>query len=236
MQTRILAYIAVVLVATAVILGLVNVALAQPLQPSTTCDPTSMINGMGGGMMNGGMMGGMMGRGMGPSRPSNPNQPYDLRFLSEMTTHHQMGVMMTQHMVVNSTRPEMRDLAQRIITAQQREITQMQQWRRAWYPNATGGSMMGNGMMGGGMMGGMGMMGSMMNSDHMRQMHPNADFDLMFLQMMIPHHEDAITMAEQALQQAEHPDIKALAQDIVTTQRAEIEEMRGYLRDWYGIQ
>ena len=73
--------------------------------------------------------------------------------------------------------------------------------------------------------------------NQMRQMMgANADFDRMFLQMMIPHHEAAITMAQQALTQAEHPEIKTLAQGIVTTQQAEIGEMQGYLRAWYGAQ
>ena len=58
----------------------------------------------------------------------------------------------------------------------------------------------------------------------------------MFLQMMIPHHEAGITMAQQALAQAEHPEIKTLAQSIVTTQQTEMAEMQGYLRDWYGAQ
>jgi uncharacterized protein (DUF305 family) len=53
----------------------------------------------------------------------------------------------------------------------------------------------------------------------------------MFLQMMIPHHQAAIAMAQQAPSQAEHPEIKTLAQTIMTTQRAEIVEMHGYLRD-----
>ena len=54
--------------------------------------------------------------------------------------------------------------------------------------------------------------------------------------LMIPHHQAAITLAQQALNQAEHPEIKTLAQGIVTTQQAEITEMQGYLNDWYGVQ
>ena len=76
-----------------------------------------------------------------------------------------------------------------------------------------------------------GMMGgAMMSGDQMRQMMgANADVDTRFLQMMIPHHEAAIAMAQQALTQAEHPEIKTLAQGIITTQRAEIGEMQGFL-------
>jgi len=196
-------------------------------------NPNGMI---GPGMMNGSMMNGsMMGRGMiGQGAVNDINQPFDQHFLDQMIAHHQMAVMSTQMMIADSARPELRDLAQRIITAQQREIDQMRTWRDTWYGTTRDGAL--PGMIGGGMMES-GMIGSMMNRDQMRQMMgANADFDRMFLQMMIPHHEAAITMAQQALTQAEHPEIKTLAQRIVTTQQAEITEMHGYLRTWYGAQ
>jgi len=182
----------------------------------------SMMNG---GMMNGGMMGPSMMSGgmMGAGTIADSNAPFDQRFLDQMIVHHQGAVLSTQMMIADSARPELRDLAQRIITGQQREIDQMGQWRQDWYGVATSGAL--PSMMNGGMMG-----GAMTNRDQMRQMMgANADFDRMFLQMMIPHHEAAIAMAQQALTQAEHPEIKTLAQGIITTQRAEISEMQGYL-------
>ena len=184
---------------------------------------------MGPGMMNGSMMsGGTMGPGMMNSSMmggviANSNASFDQRFLDQMILHHQMAVTSAQRMIADSTRPELRDLAQRIITGQQREIDQMRQWRQNWYGTATSGTL--PGMMSGGMMG-----GATTNRDQMRQMMgANADFDRLFLQMMIPHHEAAIAMAQQALTQADHPEIKTLAQGIITTQRAEISEMQGYL-------
>jgi uncharacterized protein (DUF305 family) len=247
MRPRVWIGLGLIVVLAVLAFGISSVVLAQGPTGGYGWRGGGMMNGgmmggmmgrgmMGGGMMNGGMMnGGMMGQGMmnGP-RPRDPNLPFDLRFLDEMIAHHQGGVIMTQHMAVDSQRPEMRDLAQRIITAQQREIAQMQQWRQAWYPNAPVSPANGmGGMMGRGMMGGC----PGMDADAMREMMgSNMDFDRMFLQMMIPHHEDAITLAEQALQQAEYAEIKTLAQTIITTQRAEIDEMRGYLRDWYGVR
>ena len=88
----------------------------------------------------------------------------------------------------------------------------------------------------GGMMGGM-MGNGMMDADDMAQMMgSNFDADRMFMQMMIPHHQGAIDMANVALTKAEHQEIKTLAQNIVATQTAEIAEMRGYLKSWYGIE
>jgi len=181
---------------------------------------------MSGGMMGGGPMGpGMMNGGMmGAGAITNPAASFDQRFLDQMIVHHQGAVMSAQMMIADSARPELRDLAQRIITGQQREINQMRQWRQDWYGTAASGTL--PGMMNGGMTG-----AAMMNREQMRQMMgANADFDRMFLQMMIPHHEAAIAMAQQALAQAEHSEIKTLAQGIITTQRAEVGEMQRYLQ------
>lgn len=58
--------------------------------------------------------------------------------------------------------------------------------------------------------------------------------DSHFIEQMIPHHEDAILMADLALERAEHPEIKKLAQDIQRTQSEEIEQMRAWYKNWFG--
>lgn len=77
----------------------------------------------------------------------------------------------------------------------------------------------GPGMMMGGTMGGM-----------------MTDADRHFIAMMIPHHEDAIAMADLALTQAQHPEITALAASIKQTQTAEIVQMRAWYQAWYGTE
>ena len=212
-----------------VLAALVGGSLGPSLWPTAFWSGQSSAM-MGPGMMNGGMMSGqvdpgmMSGGMMGSATLTDQNAPFDQRFLDQMIAHHQGAVMSAQMMIADSARPELRDLAQRIITGQQREIDQMGEWRQEWYGTASSGTL--PGMMGSGMMG-----GAMMNREQMRQMMgASADFDRMFLQMMIPHHEAAIAMAQQALTQAEHPEIKTLAQGIITTQRAEVGEMQGYLQ------
>ncbi|WP_066378858.1 DUF305 domain-containing protein [Anabaena sp. CA = ATCC 33047] len=59
---------------------------------------------------------------------------YDLRFIDAMILHHQGAVDMAKEVQQKSNRPEMQKLAADIIKAQNQEIAQMQQWRKAWYP------------------------------------------------------------------------------------------------------
>jgi DUF305 family protein family protein len=54
--------------------------------------------------------------------------------------------------------------------------------------------------------------------------------DMLFLQLMIPHHEAALSMTEAALEVTDRPEVQQLAQAIYTSQQAEIEVMQDMLR------
>jgi uncharacterized protein (DUF305 family) len=58
--------------------------------------------------------------------------------------------------------------------------------------------------------------------------------DREFIQMMIPHHQMAIEMAELALTRAEHPQVHRLARMIVRSQGGEVGRMRAWYRSWFG--
>jgi uncharacterized protein (DUF305 family) len=61
------------------------------------------------------------------------------------------------------------------------------------------------------------------------------DMDRHFIEEMIPHHEDAVAMAELALTRAEHAELRVLAENIKRDQSREIEQMRAWYRSWYGV-
>ncbi|PSN18395.1 hypothetical protein C7271_12770 [filamentous cyanobacterium CCP5] len=61
------------------------------------------------------------------------DEAFDLRFIDGMILHHQGAIAMAESALQNSQRDEVKQLAQEILAAQQREIDQMQQWRQAWY-------------------------------------------------------------------------------------------------------
>jgi uncharacterized protein (DUF305 family) len=59
-------------------------------------------------------------------------------------------------------------------------------------------------------------------------------FDLRFLNAMIPHHEGALDMANQALQKSSRAEITQMAQAILSSQQQEIDQMQQWRKDWYG--
>ncbi|MBA2783380.1 MAG: DUF305 domain-containing protein [Rubrobacteraceae bacterium] len=169
-------------------------------------------DGMGSMMSGGGMMGSF-----------DEDRPFDLQFIDGMTMHHEGAIMSSKHMISDSKRPELRELAEDIEESQSGQIDQMQEWRGEWYPDAGQTSGMPAGMM-------EGMMEGMMGGSMQEMMGGDAT-DEMFLRMMIPHHQMAVDMSEKALDEAEHPELENLARKIINEQTAEIELMKGYLEE-----
>ncbi|STX55476.1 Uncharacterized protein conserved in bacteria [Legionella beliardensis] len=59
-------------------------------------------------------------------------------------------------------------------------------------------------------------------------------YDKRFIDLMIPHHEAAIMMAKDALNNATHPEIKEMAQKIIDAQEKEIQQLKAWRSQWYG--
>jgi len=73
----------------------------------------------------------------------------------------------------------------------------------------------------------------MSDTDHSPTQVTNAPYDAQFIDGMTIHHQGAVTMAEQALQESQRPEIKQLAQNIIATQNSEIEQMAAWRKEWY---
>ena len=152
---------------------------------------------------------------------------YDHRFIDMMIPHHEGAIMMAKDAQQKATRPELKKLAESIITGQQKEIDQMKEWRATWY-----GANTPNGMANADkMMKHMSMMNDMMVK-HLGQ--KDADYEDRFIDMMIPHHEGAIRMAEDAQSKATHPEIRKMALSIIGAQKKEITQMEQWRKRWYG--
>jgi uncharacterized protein (DUF305 family) len=74
-----------------------------------------------------------MGMMMDPQRLSK-GKPFDEAFIDAMIPHHRSAIQMAQVASKQSKIPEIKELAVNIVSAQKREIEQMKQWRKEWYP------------------------------------------------------------------------------------------------------
>lgn len=156
---------------------------------------------------------------------------YDLRFIDAMILHHEGAVTMAEAALAQSQRPEILQLAEAIIAAQAQEIGQMEQWRKDWYPDASAEPVMYHGTMNHDMA---------MSEEMAAAMRMDVDlgmaddeFDLRFLKAMIPHHEGALAMAKDAQAKSARPEMQTLAEAILTSQQAEIDQMQQWQQDWY---
>lgn len=147
----------------------------------------------------------------------------DAMFAQMMIPHHQQAVEMSTLAETRAASPEIQELAAEIKGAQQPEIDQMTAWLEEWgMPVMSGIDAMGE-------HGGHGMSG-MLTDEQMEQL-ANAsglEFDRLFAEFMILHHEGAIDMAEDVVD-SKDPRVAALAAEIIEAQAAEIAQMRAFL-------
>ena len=150
----------------------------------------------------------------------------DVTFAQSMIPHHEQAVEMAKMAKMHASTPEVKNLADKIEAAQGPEIATMQGWLKDWGKDESDDSM-------GGMehgtddSGDMDMPG-MMSDDDMAALDTAAgrEFDLMFLTMMIEHHNGAIEMAKTEQSKGKNTDAKALAKKIEADQTTEIAQMK----------
>jgi len=129
-----------------------------------------------------------------------------------MIPHHEQAIEMSDFALKNSTNPEVLALAQEIKDAQAPEIEQMKSW------GASSMAHMGH------------MMDGMLSDEEMSALAAasGSEFDRLFLEGMIKHHEGAIDMAEMVID-SKNAEVAALANAIIEAQRAEIATMKELL-------
>jgi uncharacterized protein (DUF305 family) len=181
------------------------------------------------GMMGGpGMMGAggtQGGPGMQGVMPGQHGADVEAHFIREMIPHHEDAVAMAELALRQAEHPEITQLAGAIKETQTREIEQMRTWYRQWYGAEVPPSMMASLPMG---------MGMGMAGTDPAALDGATPFDKAFIESMLPHHRMAVMMSTMALSGAQRPELRALLEQIVAGQSAEIELMLGWYREWYG--
>ncbi|WP_255770683.1 DUF305 domain-containing protein [Pseudarthrobacter sulfonivorans] len=176
-----------------------------------------------GGITMPGMHGASSGpmSGMMPDADDDHNQA-DIMFAQMMIPHHAQAVEMSDIMLAKQDIPaDVTTLATKIKAAQAPEIELMTGWLKAWNQptGMTGSTVPGHSM------------GGMVDADGINKLKSAQGTDAvrLFLQQMIGHHDGAIDMAQQEIRTGKYPATIQLCRDIVTSQGAEIKEMKALL-------
>lgn len=155
---------------------------------------------------------------------SSEHNEQDVMFAQMMTPHHQQAVEMSEMLLAKQDIPtEVADFAQQVIDAQGPEIERMNAMLEAWGedPGDMEGMDHGSGMRG------------MMSEEDMAALEEaqGAEAAALYLEQMITHHEGAVEMAQEQLDNGENPEALQLAQQIIDAQEAEIAQMEDMLQD-----
>ncbi len=148
----------------------------------------------------------------------------NLDFVLEMIPHHEGGINMAKAIVKYGSNPEVKKIAENIITSQSAQIPIMQELKTKFEKEKPS---------------------SKTDSEkyikeydkvktsmfrEMQDVKITDNVDVNFLQEMIYHHEGAIGMAKNILKYTKDPELKKLAENIISTQSKGVEEMRSLLK------
>lgn len=157
------------------------------------------------------------------TRGADTRNEDDVMFAQMMIPHHEQALELSTLVPDRSTNPAVVKLAATISGEQQPEIDFMTSTLAQWGV-APGAMNHGSGH------DGMTMQG-MVNEDTMVRLETlkGKDFDTLWLQSMISHHQGAIEMAKVEVEAGTNPEMTALARSIITAQQAEIDQMKQLL-------
>lgn len=150
---------------------------------------------------------------------------YDKAFLAGMIVHHGSAMNMAEQASASTKRSEILTLADEINNVQSQEMLTMITLQKEYGFPITSAHNMSN------MNPGETMDETMQMYDSLIGLSDNG-FDKKFLEAMIQHHQDAIDMSMPAVTQSNSERVKYLAKNVVDTQRAEIDQMKQWQKDW----
>ncbi|WP_072807066.1 DUF305 domain-containing protein [Rhodococcoides yunnanense] len=179
----------------------------------------------------------------------------DVGFAQDMSVHHNQAIDMSAVALTNATDQAVRTLAFDMLTSQQNQVGQMQGWLAIWdrapfgsdgYMGWMAGDEHGHSMgsmtsqepdsgqsAGSAPAGSVTTMPGMASADELAALRQATGpaVDVMFLQLMLRHHEGGLSMMEYAADNAETPALVRLAQSMISTQESEATLMKQMLAE-----
>lgn len=141
------------------------------------------------------------------------DRTFDLRYINAMISHHRGAMLLAEQLSSNTTRPEMKELAQNILKDEPGAIAELYAWKKLWYRDTRS-----------------------VRDPIVANLGPSDDkFDLRFLNAIIAHHEVGIMMTEETRQKTSRVEILNNADAVESFLVNGLTVLKGIRSDWYNI-
>ncbi|MBC5793572.1 MAG: DUF305 domain-containing protein, partial [Nanohaloarchaea archaeon] len=143
----------------------------------------------------------------------------DLMFMNMMIIHHDQAIEMAELAENRTENENILELSENISQAQTKENQKMSEWlREAGFNRPTRGHRMAG-------------MATQQEMNELRQSE-GQEFDLLFSELMIEHHEGGIEMERAEVQNGKSEKVVELAKRMIEVQQEEVEKMETWRKEW----
>jgi uncharacterized protein (DUF305 family) len=144
--------------------------------------------------------------------------PFDALFIDTMTALAQNTDVLLQSALTSGEHEEITAYAQTSIDAQGTRTQQMSEWRASWYPDVETAT-------------------TLLTNATEIQIDSDAEvpFDMRFINALIDQYRVTIGVAQLAQTQATHPELRTLAEEIITAYNADITQLESWRQTWFNV-
>ncbi|HEX2999728.1 MAG TPA: DUF305 domain-containing protein [Armatimonadota bacterium] len=158
----------------------------------------------------------------GPSaaqkKAQNHTATFEQTYMRNMMDLNASGMLIAQMAQRKAVHRDLRNLAQGMILSQKNENQQLRTWLASWYGVKRQSQIRPQDR-------------QMLNT--LRNLS-GKEFETRCLTYMINHENEAVTMSRQALQRAEHRDLRNFAQKVINERNGNLTKMHNWQRTWYS--
>lgn len=139
---------------------------------------------------------------------------FDLRYINAMIAHHRGAMLLAEQLAQNTTRPEMKALAENVLRDEPGAIAELYAWKKQWYRDTR----------------------SVRDPIVANLGSADETFDLRFLNAMIAHHEEGVIMTRETRKKSSRSEILNNADKVENFLKGGIQALTGLRSSWYNIQ
>jgi uncharacterized protein (DUF305 family) len=141
------------------------------------------------------------------------DRTFDLRYINAMIAHHRGAMLLAEQLSKNTSRPEMKTLAQNILADEPKAIAELYTWKKEWYGDT-----------------------KTVRDPIVANLGPaDEKFDLRFLNAIIAHHEAGIVMTKETREKSSRAEILNNADAVEAFLTNGVTTLKGIRSIWYNI-